>query len=105
MACLDVYPNPDPRTKTVIPFVVDVQSDLLDSLPGCVVIPLARADALETQPILRLNPTFNIDGISLIALTQDLAPVPRRMLKHPVTNLTTRRDDIVTALDFLFTGY
>jgi len=105
MAYLDVYPNPDRRTSAVIPFVVDVQSELLDSLPGCVVIPLARADALETLPVLRLNPTFNIDSIALIALTQDIASVPRRMLKSPVTDLTTHRDDILAALDFLFTGY
>jgi toxin CcdB len=105
MAYLDVYPNPDRRTAAVIPFVVDVQSELLDSLPGCVVIPLARADALETLPVLRLNPTFNIDSIALIALTQDLASVPRRMLKLPVSDLSTHRDDILAALDFLFTGY
>lgn len=105
MAHLDVYPNPDRRTATVIPFVVDIQSELLDSMPGCVVIPLARADELDTLPVLRLNPTFKIEGLTLIALTQDLAPVPRRMLKAPVANLTPHRDDILAALDFLFTGY
>jgi toxin CcdB len=31
--------------------------------------------------------------------------VPRRMLKRPVTNLSAHRDDILAALDFLFTGY
>jgi len=105
MAHLDVYPNPDSRTKAVIPFVVDVQSNLLNSLPGCVVIPLARADALETLPALRLNPTFKIEGMSVIALTQDLTPVPRHMLKFPVTSLSTQRDDILAAIDFLFTGF
>ena len=105
MAYLDVYPNPDRRTAALIPYVVDVQSNLLDSLPGCVVIPLVRAEELETLPVLRLNPTFNIEGTTLIALTQDLTPVPRHMLKTPVTNLTTHRDDLLAALDFLFTGF
>jgi hypothetical protein len=41
MAHLDVYRNPDRTTSALIPYVLDVQSSLLDSLPGSVVIPLA----------------------------------------------------------------
>jgi antitoxin CcdA len=35
---------------------------------------------------------------------QDIATVPRRMLKKPVTNLSSQRDEILAALDLLFTG-
>ncbi|MDP2811251.1 MAG: CcdB family protein [Rhodocyclaceae bacterium] len=105
MAHLDVYRNPDRRTAAVIPFVLDVQSSLLGELPASVVIPLAYADSLETLPMLRLNPQISIEGAALVALTQDLAPVPRRMLKQPVTNLSPQRDEILAALDFLFTGF
>jgi hypothetical protein len=34
-----------------------------------------------------------------------LAPVPRRFLKKPVANLSPQRDEILAALDFLFTGF
>lgn len=105
MAHLDVYHNPDRKTATIIPFVVDVQSSLLDSLPASVVIPLARPETIETLAILRLNPTVSIGGRKLVALTQDLAPVPRRLLKKPVANLSPQRDEILAALDFLFTGF
>jgi toxin CcdB len=105
MAHLDVYRNPDHRTAAVIPFVLDIQSNLLGELPASVVIPLAHAASLETLPMLRLNPQISIEGAELIALTQDLAPVPRRMLKHPVANLSAQRDEILAALDFLFTGF
>jgi toxin CcdB len=104
MAHLDVYRNPDRKTATIIPFVLDIQSDLLDGLPSCVVIPLARPETIETLPILRLNPKVSVDGTKLVALTQDLATVPRRMLKKPVTNLSSQRDEILAALDILFTG-
>ena len=30
--------------------------------------------------------------------------VPRRLLKKPVTNLSPQRDEILAALDLLFTG-
>ena len=104
MGHLDVYRNPDRKTATIIPFVLDIQSDLLNGLPSSVVIPLAHLEAIETLPILRLNPHVSIDGASLIALTQDLSPVPRRLLKKPVTNLSPQRDEILAALDLLITG-
>ena len=105
MARLDVYRNPDRKTAAIIPFVLDVQSSLLDSLPSRVVIPLAEPRAIEKLPILRLNPRVSIGARELIALTQDLAPVPRSMLKRPVANLSPQRDEILAALDFLFTGF
>jgi len=104
MAHLDVYRNPDRKTAAIIPFVLDVQSSLLDGLPSSVVIPLARPEAIETLPILRLNPKVSVDGTKLIALTQDLSPVPRRLLKKPVANLSPQRGEILAALDLLFTG-
>lgn len=105
MANLDVYRNPDPESGALLPFVLDVQSDLLADLPTCMVIPLARPEAIEAMPILRLNPKVSVEDTALIVLTQDMAPVPRRMLKTPVANLSPQRDEVLAALDFLFTGY
>jgi toxin CcdB len=105
MAHLDVYRNTDDASAAMLPYVLDVQSNLLDGLPTCMVIPLATPDAIETLPILRLNPTISVDGRPLVVLTQDMAPVPRRMLKSPVANLTPQREEILAALDFLFTGF
>ena len=104
MAYLDVFRNPDSTTASVIPYVVDVQSELLAGLPTHVVIPLAYPDAIET-PILRLNPKVGVGDTALLALTQDMASVSNRLLKSPVTNLSPQRDEILAALDFLFTGF
>ena len=105
MAHLDVYRNPDPISGALLPFVVDVQSDLLSTLSTCMVIPLAHPEAIETLPILRLNPKVRIEDTTLILLTQEMAPVPRRILEQRVTNLAAQRDELLAALDFLFTGY
>ena len=105
MAHLDVFTNPDPATAVAFPYLLDVQSDLLGSLPTCVVIPLAYPEAIETLPILRLNPKVGVGETALIAMTQDMAALPRRILKMPVTNLSAQRDEILAALDFLFTGF
>ena len=104
MAQLDVFRNPDAATASVIPYVVDVQSELLADLPTRVVIPLAYPEAIET-PILRLNPKVGVGDTALVALTQDMASVPNRLLRNPVANLSPQRDEIVAALDFLFTGF
>jgi toxin CcdB len=104
MAHLDVFRNPDIATASVIPYVVDVQSELLADLPTRVVIPLAHAEAIET-PILRLNPKVGVGDTVLVALTQDMASISNRLLRNPVANLSPQRDEFVAALDFLFTGF
>lgn len=104
MAHLDVFRNPDATTASVIPYVVDVQSELLADLPTRVVIPLAYPEAIET-PILRLNPKVGVGDTALVVLTQDMASVPNRLLRNPVANLSPQRAEIVAALDFLFTGF
>ena len=105
MAHFDVFRNPDSRTAGVIPYLIAVQSALLESLPGCVVVPLATPESLETMPILQLNPKVDVAGTPLVMLTQDIATIPRRLLKHPVANLSQQREEILAALDFLFTGF
>jgi len=104
MAHLDVFRNPDNTTASVIPYVVDVQSELLADLPTRVVIPLAYPEAIET-PILRLNPKVGVGDTALVALTQDMASVSNRLLRNPVANLSPQRAEILAALDFLFTGF
>lgn len=105
MAHLDVFPNPDVGTAEAVPFLLDIQSNLLNGLPTRVVIPLAHPEAIETLPILRLNPKVSVGETALVALTQDMAALPRRLLKSPVTNLSAHRDELLAALDFLFTGF
>lgn len=105
MAHLDVYPNRDPRTSTSRPYAVDVQNNLLASMPSTVLVPLARMESVEQLPILRLNPSIVLGDEKLVMLTQDIAAVLRRTLSAPVGNVSAQRDDILAALDFLFSGY
>jgi toxin CcdB len=65
---------------------------------------LAYPEAIET-PILRLNPKVGVGDTALVALTQYMASVSNRLLRNPVANLSPQRDEILAALDFLFTGF
>jgi toxin CcdB len=105
MAQFDVYRNPDRTTQARIPYVVVLQSDLLERIEHHVVAPLRNADGSVVIPVLRLNPLVIIDGQKFYVRVQDMATVQRRVLKTPVANLSPQREEILAALDFLFTGF
>ena len=104
MAQFDVYRNPNPATRARIPFLLDVQAGLLDSLATRIVVPLCKPEALGGKPAERLNPQFNIEGRKLIMLTPELAGVSRKALGERVANLAGEREAIIAALDLAFTG-
>jgi toxin CcdB len=104
MAQFAVHRNPNPATRSAIPLLLDVQSDLLESLATRVVIPLYKAAADQDRAIERLTPRVEVGGAPYIAMTSELAGIPRKSLGAQVADLAHRRNDIVAALDFLFTG-
>ena len=69
MAQWDVFANPSPRMRQVLPYVVVLQSDLLSGLGTRLVAPLARQ--LPTQPGItaRLSPALDVcgEGVTLVA--------------------------------------
>jgi toxin CcdB len=104
MKRFDVFRNANPRSAKTVPYLVLVQSELLDDLPTRVVVPLVRAQALEGKPASRLNPSFEIEGEDLFLLTQQLGAVSAKSLSVRVSSLEGSRDAVVQALDFLFSG-
>ena len=103
MAQFDVYRNPNPDTQSYAPFLIDVQSDLLDPLSTTVVIPLIKAKQI-TKPISRLNPEFKIKNMKTVLSTAELAGVSHQELGDYVMSLAEHRTVIIDALDLLFTG-
>jgi len=103
MAQFDVYENPDAAGREGIPYLLDVQSDLLDALATRVVVPLV-AKRTAGQPAARLNPQFRIRNMAVVMSTPELAGIPKIRLSKKVTNLSIKRDEIISALDIVFTG-
>ena len=104
MAQFDVYRNPNAATRNRIPFLMDVQAPLLESLATRIVVPLCRPDAVGGKPAEHLNPEFELEGRKLVMLTQELAGIPRKALGELAGNLASKRNAIVAALDFALTG-
>ena len=103
MAQFDVYLNPNADTRDTIPFLLDIQADLLDMLSTRIVVPLVVAEEMAL-PAKHLNPQFKIKGVAVVMSTAELAGVPNRALGDKVTSLKNKRDEIIAALDLLFTG-
>ena len=64
MARFDVYPNPRKATAKRTPCLLDVQSDFLEGLETCVVVPLRAASVIDA-PVTRLNPALDIAGVKV----------------------------------------
>lgn len=104
MARFDVHENPNPATATAAPFLLDVQSDLLDELATRLVVPLFRAENMG-KAASYLNPSFTINNIPVVMSTAEQAAVPVSALGVKVQTLKDRQEEIVGALNFLLTGF
>lgn len=103
MAQFDVYLNPNPDTRKSVPYLLDVQAELLDMLATRVVVPLVLTEEMGLAA-KHLNPQFKIKGVAVIMSTAELAGIPNRSLGDKVASLKNKRDEIIAALDLLFTG-
>lgn len=101
MAQFDVYENLNERTKNSIPFLLDIQNDVLKNLSTRVVIPLV----VTNQSINFLNPKFTINQIDVILSTAELASIPMEILGSRICSLKEKREEIIGAVDFLVTGF
>lgn len=101
MAQFDVHKNP---RGGAYPLLLDVQSELLARLVTRAVVPLVPLRRYGAKPISRLNPTAKIGGTEYVLVVQELAAIPMSALGAQVASLRSRRDDVVAALDLLFTG-
>ena len=102
-AQFDVYRNPDPISRKTIPYLLDIQAELLADLATRVVVPLIVSGSFA-KPARILNPVFSIEDHGVVMSTQELAGVSRSELGDRVANLASERDTIIAALDLLISG-
>jgi len=75
VAQFSVYRNKNPRSKAAFPFLVDVQSDLLEGLNTRVVIPMTKAPALTKKPVSHLTPEVSFNGDRYLLMTPQLGGI------------------------------
>ena len=104
MAQFTAYRNSNAATRTTIPLLLDVQSELIATLDTCVVIPLYTETAMKGKIFKTLTPVLTIDGKRYVMVTPQLAGIPRKLLGAPVAELSSHRAEIMAALDMLVSG-
>jgi len=101
MQC-DVHANPDDPLGQM-PYLLDIQTNLLSGLDTRVVVPLVRSASFG-RPVSRLHPAFAVGGAEFIMATHLLAAVRRQSLGAFVASLDEQRDAIISAIDVLWSG-
>jgi toxin CcdB len=103
MARFDVRANLNRATRPRVPYLLELQADMLSALDTCLVAPLVPA--AEFGPAAtRLNPVLRIGNRKFVMDTPLMAGVPRKLLGERVVSLADRSVEIVGAVDFLVSG-
>jgi toxin CcdB len=105
MAQFCVYTNTNVSTKERYPFLLDIQNQLLDSLETRLVIPLIQLSKYETQPIKELMPVILINNKKYVLLTPLQSGIHKKNLGTFVIDISSKRQEVISALDFLLTGF
>lgn len=104
MAQFDVYENTDPVSREFIPFLLDVQHNLHQSLSTRTVVPLVRTRFLK-QNLEKLSPILTVNGEDVLMSTPELAGYPVADFGTKVASLSDERQTIFSAIDFLLSGF
>jgi toxin CcdB len=104
MAQWDVYPNPNPRARGDLPFLVDIQSDLLSSLHTRLMVPCAPASLAPPGLPRRMSPELEVAGQRVLLVPQEAGAVDVSALPRAVASLRSEAHRIVDALDAVVSG-
>lgn len=104
MAQFSVHRNRNAATRAAVPYLLDIQSDLISDLGTRVVVPMCLTSTMRGKLVKTLMPIFGIEGKQYAMLTPQLAGISKQHLGAKVTNLADKRVEIVAALDLLITG-
>jgi toxin CcdB len=102
MSQFNVHINPSRMGRQDRPYVVTLQSRLLDHLPTRVCAPLFVEGAYKVER--RLNPAIEVLGCIYYFSPTETVTLPMRVLGKPIANVEDHRDRIVAALDTMFLG-
>jgi toxin CcdB len=105
MPQFDIYINSNPSSKALYPYLIDVQSPLLEALETRLVIPAISKLKFENKSIKNLTPILQIKGQDFFVLTPQIAAIHKKLLGKAIDNCKSFRNEIVSSIDFLITGF
>ena len=98
----DVFVNPSVRMRSAFPLVAELQADIAEGRHR-MVAPMTPITAVPATPG-RLSPIVQHDGQAFYLVLPHIGLLPRTHLTKSLGTIKQYRDDIVRAIDWLFTG-
>ncbi|MFP2470323.1 CcdB family protein [Pseudescherichia vulneris] len=98
-----VYHNPN--KSVVYPFLLDVQSDIIDDLDKRMMIPLSPVEKFSGKWPERIMPIIHlIDGNDYFAIVIEMVGVPKRGIGGEFCTAMSYRNEVKAAIDFMLDG-
>ncbi|MCU6502534.1 CcdB family protein [Rugamonas sp. A1-17] len=105
MSRFDIFANPG-KNRRNIPYLVDVQSNVISGLATRIVVPLRPLSAFSSvTPPPDLFPIIAVHGAEYVMDTPQPGSIPLSELKVNVASARAHQLDIQSALDRLFGAY
>ncbi|MFW2379316.1 CcdB family protein [Aliarcobacter butzleri] len=101
MAQFDVYKNENDQTNQKVPYLLDIQNDILDSINTRVVIPFVK----DKNDFKGLTKKFIIENQKVYLTTSQMGTVHKNELKTKITTLINQKEEIKNSIDFLIYGF
>jgi|SRR5512138_1271992 toxin CcdB len=105
MAQYAIHKNRNINTKKLYPYLIVVQSPLLDVLETRMVIPVTEKENFDGKSMTNLNPLIEIEGRECIIQTQQMASIHHNNLGTQIGDASSKRNEILASIDFLITGF
>lgn len=103
MRQFDIVENANADSGQHAPYLLILQAPLFDDLATRVVAPLIPLKGFG-KPLAHLTPVISVAGDSFVVSIAEIAGVPLAALGPKVDSVSDKRLEIISALDFLFTG-
>jgi CcdB protein len=98
----DVFANPLRISRTLRPYLLDVQHPRYNNRISRVVAPLVIETAVRRE--YRLNPVLQIEEKRFVRSPTEIFTITLKHLGEPIMNFYAERDHILASLDLVFTG-
>lgn len=101
MTQLDLFANPNRGLRSSYPLIVLLQAHVVDGKTG-LVAPLISAPV--GVPVSRSLRVVEHRGQRHAVAVELVTNLPARVLRHPVGSIAQYRDELIRAIDWLFSG-
>jgi toxin CcdB len=98
----EVFVNPSQRFRAAFPVIAVLQADVAEGRDR-MVAPMAPFATYSGSPG-RLSPIVQYGGATFYLVLPLMGLLPHTRLTKPIGTIRAYRDDIVRAIDWLFTG-